>query len=135
MPAATPIKLKGRELRPHKSIVGPLLGSRTVLTNSPWTFVALWLKRAKKSEAAFYWQQAHEFHKAFTGLPFQSAPLLLYYSFLNAAKALLAVKDVPFVPRHGVCAHNMRKPTSKISIVNEGIRILNKGVVPSLSSY
>jgi uncharacterized protein (UPF0332 family) len=135
MPTVTPIRLKGRELRPHKSIIEPLLGARTVLTNSPWTFVALWLKRAKKNDAAFYWRQANEFYTASTGLPLQSAPLLLYYSFLNAAKALLVVKGIPFHEHHGVRAHNMRKPTSKISIVNEGIRILSKGVVASLSSY
>ena len=74
MPTVTPINLKGRELRPHKSIIEPLLGARTVLTNSPWTFVALWLKRAKKNDAAFYWRQAHEFYTASTGLSFNLHP-------------------------------------------------------------
>jgi hypothetical protein len=33
--------LKHREIGPQKAIVAPLLSSRTALTNSPWTFVAL----------------------------------------------------------------------------------------------
>ncbi len=78
MAIVTPIKLKGRELTPHKAIIGPLLGARTVLTNEPWTFVSLWLKREKKQDALFYWDQAFEFHKASIGLPLQSAPLVLY---------------------------------------------------------
>jgi uncharacterized protein (UPF0332 family) len=135
MSIVTPIKVKGRELRPHKAILEPLLGAPTVLTESPWTYVALWLKRFKKIDACFYWNQAYEFHKASIDLPLQSAPLLLYYCFMNAAKALLVTKHIPFNEHHGVRAYNMRKPTSRISITNEVVRILNKGVVPELSSY
>src|SRR5215831_7520082 len=50
---------KDRKLRPKA------LSSRNVLTNSPWTFVSLWLKRNRKPAAAlFYWEQANEFYKA-----------------------------------------------------------------------
>jgi hypothetical protein len=80
------VKFKQREIGPNKAIVTPTLGARTVLTTSPWTFVALWLKRNRKTKALFYWEQAQEFHKASVGLPARSAPLLLYYCFMNARK-------------------------------------------------
>jgi YaaC-like Protein len=85
--AIAAIKLNQREIGPHKAIVAPLLSSDTVLTNSPRTFVALWLQQNRKRQALFYWEQAQEFHKASVGLPLRLAPLLLYYCFMNAAKA------------------------------------------------
>src|SRR5262249_34783516 len=131
-----PIYLSGREIRPHKAIVYPLLGTRTVLTNSPWSFVSLWLKKEKKDDALFYWNQAQEFHIASSGINIQSAPLLHYYSFMNAAKALLTAKAVPYIERHGLRGHEMHGPSNKISLSNEGVRILNNnGILPALSSY
>src|SRR5262249_3502770 len=57
--AIAAVKLKGREIGPHKAVIAPLLNSRTVLTNNPpWTFVALWLRRNGKPQALFYWEQA-----------------------------------------------------------------------------
>lgn len=129
------IKIRGRDAQPHKCVKGPNFTSRTVLTKSPWQFVELWLKRNGKKEALFFWGQASEFGKASVGLPTQSAPLLHYYSFMNAAKALLSAKGITFSPMHGVRAHNMNGASSKISIVNEGVRILNRGIVPALSGY
>src|SRR5207237_588032 len=111
-----PILLKGRELRPHKAMVAPLLGARTVLTNSPWNFVSLWLKREKKPDAQFYWTQAQVFHAASKDVPMQSSPLLLYYSFMNAVKALLVAKGIRFAERHGVRQHNIRGTLRAISI-------------------
>jgi uncharacterized protein (UPF0332 family) len=102
------IKFRGRSISPHKAIVAPVIGARNVLTNSPWTYVALWLKRGGKDKALLYWQQAQEFHKVSLGLPPQSAPLLLYYSFLNATKALLSAKGIVFNERHGVSEHILR---------------------------
>jgi hypothetical protein len=128
-----PVRLKGREIGPHKAIVTPLLSTRNVLTNNPWTFVALWLQRNRSGDALFYWQQAEEFYKVSIGLPLQSAPLLLYYSFMNAAKALLAAKRITFNEYHGVRAYS-RLP-NRFSIANDGIRILTQGVLPSLASY
>lgn len=108
-----PIKLKQRAIGPHKAIVAPLLNSRTVLTNSPWTFVALWLQRNRKPKALFYWEQAEEFHRASVGLPLRSAPLLLYYCFMNAVKALLIAKSVNFDEMHGVTVHPRIVPGGK----------------------
>lgn len=129
------IKLKGKEIRPHKSVVSPELSARNVLTNSPWDFVDLWMKKEKQTNALFFWNQARAFHDASKGLPTQSAPLLHYYSFMNAAKALLTAKGITFNEYHGVKAHNMRNHSSKISLTNEGVKIKQQGVLPSLSEY
>jgi YaaC-like Protein len=133
--AAIPLRIDGRQLKPHKCIVQPLLGTRTVLTNSPWGFVSLWLKRERKEEALFFWNQARDFHLASTGIALESAPLLHYYTFMNATKALLVAKAVAFEPNHGVRAHNIRHKGERISLSNEGVRILNRGVLPALSGY
>jgi hypothetical protein len=129
------IRLRGREIGPHKGVVNPLLTSRNVLTNSPWTFVALWLKRNKKPRALFYWEQAEEFHRASVGLPLRSAPLLLYYCFMNAAKALLVAKGTSFDERHGVSAHPRVVTGGKRTFAGEGVRIHSNGILPSLSAY
>jgi hypothetical protein len=133
--ALIPILLKGRHLRPHKAVVAPVLGSRTVLSGSPWEFVSLWLKKEAKTDAQFYWDQARQFHAASVGLPTESAPLLHYYSFLNAAKALLASKSVAFHEHHGIKHRYLGGPKSRTSIVHEGVKILQGGVFPALSSY
>jgi hypothetical protein len=130
----SPITLNGRELTPHKASIHPLLDARNVLTNSPWTFAALWLKRNRKDKALFYWEQAHEFYKASAGLPPQSAPLLLYYCFMNAAKALLFSEGVSFTEIHGV---KSASPATrrKISVASESVKIQTAGILPSLSGF
>src|SRR5262249_2197671 len=62
------VRLRGHELGPHKAVMSPLMNSRNVLTNSPWTFVGLGLKRNQQSQALLYWEQTEEFHKASVGL-------------------------------------------------------------------
>lgn len=130
-----PLRISGRELRPYKPIVAPLLGTKTVLTNSPWGFVSLWLKRTQKDDALFFWNQAREFHQASVGMSLQSSPLLLYYSFMNAVKALLAAKGIAFNPYHGIVANSQRGNGGRISLSNEGVRIKQQGVLPALSTY
>jgi hypothetical protein len=127
--------LKQREIGPHKAIVAPLLASRTVLTNSPWTFVALWLRRNRKAQALFYWEQAQEFYNASVSLPPRSAPLLLYYCFMNAAKALLVAKGVTFNEMHGITAHPKVVTNLKRGFAGEGVKIHKNGILPSLSVY
>ncbi|CAI2719483.1 YaaC family protein [Nitrospina watsonii] len=135
MGAFSPIRLNGREIGLHKGIINQELDSRTVLTNSPWDFVQLWLKREKKDRAFFYWNQAREFSLASEGLGVQSAPLLHYYSFLNAVKALLASKEIRFKEYHGVQAAKVKTASRKISLTNEVVKIKNDGVFPSFSEY
>ena len=106
-----------------------------MLTRSPWEFVSLWLMRERKEAALFYWNQARRFADAAATMPVQASPLVHYYSFLNAAKALLVAKGVPFGEHHGVKAHNMRGASKKIDLANEGIKFLNSGVFVALSSY
>ncbi len=135
MSNVVPIKIKSRIAKPHKASASPDLSSRNVLTNSPWDFVELWLKKEKKKEALFYWNQAREFHTASNGLPRQSSPLLHYYSFMNAVKALLSSKSISFNEYHGVSAHDMGGASTKINLANEGVKIKAQGVLPSLSNY
>jgi hypothetical protein len=132
MPA---LRINDRDVGPHKATKVPNLGARTVLTNSHWEYVSLWLRRERKTSALFYWQQAQTFAQAAEGMPVSSAPLLLYYSYMNATKALLSAKSVPFDEHHGVRAHNIRPPAGKIALSNEGVRIMNRGIAPALSQY
>jgi len=129
------LRINGRDVGPHKATSSPNLGARTVLTNSHWEYVALWLRRQRKADALFYWQQAQTFARAAEGMPVDSAPLLLYYSFMNATKALLSAKAVPFHEHHGVRAHNTRGPSSKIALSNEGVKVMQRGIAPALSQY
>lgn len=131
----TKLRINGRDVTPHKATVSPKLGARTVLTTSHWEYVSLLLRRGKKTNALLYWEQAHTFYQAAKGMPVESSPLLLYYSFMNATKALLSAKGAAFDEHHGVRAHNMRGPSSKIALSNEGVRILNRGIAPALSQY
>ncbi|MBB5366170.1 YaaC family protein [Deinococcus humi] len=128
------IKHNDRDLRISKSILDAHFSNRTVLTNSSWAFVSLWLKRnCKGTNAEFYWQQAKEFSDAAVGLPIDSAPLLQYYSYLNAAKALLSSKQVSFDQMHGVVLRKLPVNTNHIS--NIGVKIMLHGVLPALSTY
>lgn len=108
---------------------------RNVLTNDPFTYVDLWLRRQHEDQALFFWRQAGAFYQSARNLPIEAKPLLLYYSFMNAAKALLSAKHISFDPYHGVRKHNIRPPNGKTVLSNEGVRILSKGVLPSISSY
>lgn len=132
MPA---LRINGRDVGPHKATMSPSLGSRTVLTNSHWEYVTLWLRRKQKPSALLYLQQAQAFAQAAEGMPVASAPLLLYYSYMNATKALLSSKGVPFKEHHGIRAHNTRRPSSKIALSNEGVRVMPQGIAPALSQY
>jgi hypothetical protein len=134
-----PVRLNGRDVKPYKATVAPALGTRTVLNQAPWDFVDLWLRRqqphSQSANARFFWGQARTFAKGAHALPVESAPLLHYYSFMNAAKALLASKQLVFAEHHGVRAHNMGQVSGQIVLATEGVAIMPKGVLPSLSTY
>lgn len=134
MPTYSPVIVNNRELSIPKSIVKPDLGAKTVLTNEPWDFVELALVRQKMTEAKYYWQQAREFYGVAQGLPIQSAPLLLYYSFMNATKALLASKGIAFNPYHGVKEWKVTAAKKKAFTVGVTIKS-NTDIVPSLATY
>lgn len=130
----TSIKIKGKAITLQKAVISPNLGSKNVLTNSRWEFVELFLKREKQPEALFYWNQAKQFNNAAIDLSIHASPLLHYYSFMNAAKALLSSKSIIFNPYHGVKANTL-STRRKISLSSEGIKIQTAGVLPSLSQY
>ncbi|WP_288421011.1 YaaC family protein [uncultured Pantoea sp.] len=131
----TPIIISNKALTITKTVINPQFNIKTVLTVDPFDYVDLWLRREHKDEALHYWRQAKNFHRAAGGLPIESAPLVLYYCFMNASKALLSAKGINFNEYHGVGAHLMRGPNSKIMLSNEGIAIKNNGIVPSLIQY
>lgn len=128
------LKINGKEITPQKAVINPKLGSKNVLTNSRWEFVELFLKKEKQVEASFYWNQAKEFNRAAKDMSIQASPLLHYYSFMNAAKALLSSKGIVFNPYHGVKSNSLSS-RKKISLSNEGVKIQANGVLPSLSQY
>lgn len=129
------IKMKTKALALSKVVREAQFQVKTVLTVEPFEYVDLWLRRQHKDEALFYWRQARDFHRAARGLPMESAPLVLYYCFMNAAKALLASKEIQFKPAHGVGSHRLRGENSKIVLSNEGIKIRPTGIVPALAEY
>ncbi|WP_207896862.1 YaaC family protein [Rubrivivax gelatinosus] len=128
------MKLFGRDVKPHKATCEADFGGRTVLTNSPWEYVKLWLQRRNDEAAgtaAFYWTQAKAFAAAAQGLPNESAPLPLYYCYMNAAKALLASRGMQLEEFHGVT--RATKKQGGIDLHNEGVMMRKKGILPMLS--
>ncbi len=128
MPAQD-IDYKNKHLSLHKSITNPHFNERTVLVTNTWDYVDLWLKRNKKTEACFFWNQARSFYEATLILPKTSAPLTAYYCFLNATKALLLTKNSQFGNQHGVSGFTAAGPTA---LSNERIKIKSGGVLPAL---
>ncbi|MCW5521117.1 hypothetical protein J1N09_14810 [Aureitalea sp. L0-47] len=127
--ATTPIKIKSKLVRPHKSIIDPAFNNKSILVENPWEYVELWIKRKGKHDALFYWYQARGFYRATKQLPNTSAPLAAYYCFLNATKALLEVKDVSYAEKHGVTGEitgNMA------SLSNELIKISPNGILSEM---
>jgi len=128
------ITIGGKIATPHKAIVSPDFKSKTVLTDSPWDYVELWLKRRGENNALFYWGQAKAFDIASKNLPIESAPLLLYYSYMNSVKTLLESKHITYSHYHGV-SEDKAINRKQIALVNERVSIKNNGILPSLSQY
>jgi hypothetical protein len=136
MATVEPVRTKsGRILGPHKAILSARFDARTVLTAAPWEFVSLWLKREKQNDALVLWNQAREFYEVSSSVSLQAAPLLHYYAFMNAAKALLTAKGITYDIYHGVRADDLRGSSRRITLSNEGIAIKQTGVLPALSQY
>ena len=127
------IKIGTREVWMHKAIRHPNFAAESVLSNDPWLFVELWLKRQGKSESLAFWTQARRFSDAAKQVGIEAAPLLLYYAFLNATKALLIVRAAQHGSSHGVCGE--RPDKAKASLKNEMVHFQAGGVLPALCSY
>ena len=84
------LKVDNKVVRLMKSHVSPEYGYKTVLTNSVFDYVDLWLKShsgKKYEESSFLWKQAKNFYEASTLLPIDAKPLTAYYCIMNATKA------------------------------------------------
>lgn len=126
------IKLNGKSIRLHKAIVSPDFNDKSVLVRNPWDYVEMWLEREGHEEAVEYWSQAKNFYQISVGAPDTVAPLTLYYSFLNATKALLTVKGEPFVELHG--AQGKISP-GNTNLKNEMVTFQPNGILSSLCRY
>lgn len=129
----SPIIFKGKVIKLHKARVTPNFNYKTILVRNHWDYVEMWLgKNTKAKQALTYWMQAKHFYYASQSLPNVSAPLPLYYSILNATKALLLHKGVAFKDEHG--AHG-KFTKGNTNLQNELITYHKSGVLSSLCSY
>lgn len=126
---ANDIIYKNKPLSLHKAVTSPHFNERTVLVTSTWDYVDLWLKRARQTEARFFWSQARSFHEATQSLPKTSAPLTAYYCFLNATKAFLLTRGRQFGDQHGVSGFAVAGPSA---LSNEKVKFKNGGILPAL---
>ncbi len=117
----------------HKAVVSADFGSKTILVDDPWLYVELWLKRNKKSEALFYWEQAREFYQVAKALPPLLASLPSYYCFLNAVKALLIAKNIRHGNEHGLSGTN--GDGGRVTLERIEVHIKSLGVAGALSRY
>lgn len=128
------LNLGGRDLHLMKSYLTPNYVQRTILTNSAFDFVELWLssrKEAKQGNALYYWKQAKNFYIATKSLEIDSQPLTAYYCCLNAAKALLGLKNVNLTNiSHGVSS---ARGDTKGNILKDKIIYAGSGVLWELS--
>lgn len=133
-----PIVINSKEISIMKATTNANYKSKTILTNSVWEYIELWLKRKKGQEAGnalFYWQQAKHFYKASEVLPINSKPLTSYYCCLNAAKALLSIQgsDLNNIS-HGITQD--RYTQNGLSSLEEAkVIFLGSGVLNELSKY
>jgi len=134
----TDLCLSNKPCELMKPIRTPKYGSRTVLTDSSWEYVALYLKRHSTkgaSDALFYWEQAHSFYLASQTLPDSARPLTSYYCILNASKALLRFKSVgnERLSSHGIST--VRETENKASFEKAETAVKGAGVLPELAKY
>jgi len=130
------IKNGKKFIKIKRALINPNYTSKTVLTDSTWNYVEIFLKQKKSSnakEALFYWEQSKNFYKATLTLSLVSKPLTTYYCFLNATKALLTYKKKNFNLKHGVSGK--RTSNGRIKLQNEIVTLKPKGVLSGLSEY
>lgn len=129
------IQIGKREVPLKKATISPDFKTKTVLTDSTWSYVEIFLKQIKGDNAKaalFYWEQARNFYEATKTLSKVSAPLTTYYCFLNATKALLTFKNINFNLKHGVSG---QRKDGHFLLQNEIVTIKPKGVLSGLCNY
>ena len=130
------IKNGKKSINIRKALINPDFSSKTVLTDSTWNYVDIFLrqhKTIKAKEALFYWEQSKNFYQATVSLSLISKPLTTYYCFLNATKALLTYKEYYFNLKHGVSGKRIENGRTKLQ--NEIISLKPKGVLSGLCEY
>lgn len=131
------LKIGVYSIKIYHSILTPDFKSKTILTDSTWEYVDIFLKKnSNKSNshknAILYWQQARNFFNATKDLDSISKPLTTYYCFLNATKALLEIKNIKYDFSHGVSGKSL---PGHNNIKNEFVRLQTKGVLAGLCEY
>lgn len=126
------VRVRGKELTIRKPKISTDIVSKTVLTDSTWQYVEIYLKSKSQNEALFFWQQARNFYEATTSLSLVSKPLTAYYCFLNATKALLEAKSCGYDLSHGVTGKQLN---GHINILNEVVKFQPRGVGAALGYY
>lgn len=141
MMAIKSLEINSKEIHLMKSVTSADYSGKTVLTNSSWEYVELWLKRQsseKSKRALFYWSQAKNFYIASENLPIESRPLTSYYCCMNAAKALLAIKGPDSIDfdnlSHGISSDRRQWGKSN-NIKNAEVVFWGSGVLFELSKY
>lgn len=132
------ITINSKEISLLKPLTSADYESKTILTDSAWEYVELWLKRQKdekSQEALFFWQQAKHFFDASECLPQNSKPLTSYYCCMNATKALLCINGVNVTNiSHGITQSRYAQSTSN-SLEKAEVIFLGSGVLNELSRY
>jgi hypothetical protein len=129
------IKLNSVELSISKAYTNPQYKSKRVLTTALFSYVELWLLNQSKEKtyyARFFWKQAANFYKAANELPIESKPLIAYYCCMNAAKALISLRDNndPLINiSHGVSSSR----STRQSILDKEIILKGGGVLARLA--
>lgn len=94
----------------------------------------MWLSTKNVADAKYYWSQAKNFYLSSIDLPIESRPLPLYYSFMNAAKCLLALKRIQSAAKHGISGRTS-KSRGKFALTKEIVKFETSGVFPALSNF
>lgn len=134
-----PLEVNSKNLSLMKAVTNADYNKKTILTNSAWEYVELWLKRQKEEGESdlFYWKQAHNFYNASEYLSLESKPLTAYYCCLNATKALLKMKkgeEINLVSiHHGISS--TRNQWSNTNIQKAEVIFRENGVLFELSRY
>lgn len=128
-----PVRQSGHLFGPHKAFRSADFARKNVLTSDPFGYVDLWLARNRKNKSRLFWKQAREFYQASKGLSVDAQPVLLYYCFMNAAKALLESKGIEYDEAHGI-----KKITGNITsagLDDLGVRVGMAGIGKAVSGY
>lgn len=130
------IKNNNRELTLLKSHQTPDYTCKTILSDSVFDYVELWLRNHSRNNdsyksALFYWRQSKHFYNASLPLPIEARPLTAYYACLNATKSLLAIHGISLTNiGHGITAS---RNTTIGNIRSDKVTFSGGGVLYELS--